>query len=83
MPQCPQLADENEPYHVSIPSIGADGDAVLLPATEGARAVFLRDAFGWLGTMPVTTVETPALGAAPVGKRRVSLAERLVSLPDE
>lgn len=28
-----------------IPSIGVKGDALLLPANEGARAVFLHDVF--------------------------------------
>jgi pimeloyl-ACP methyl ester carboxylesterase len=83
MPQCPQLADESEPFRVSIPSIGAEGDAVLLPAAEGARAVFLRDAFGSLGKLPVSTVEMPTPAAAPARERRVSLAERLAALTDE
>lgn len=83
MPQCPRVADENEPFRVSIPSIGAKGDAVLLPAAEGARAVFLHDAFGSLGKLPVTTVEMPVPAAAPPGKRRPSLAERLAELTDE
>lgn len=82
MTSCPRLADENEPFRITIPSIGADGDAVLMPAAEGARAVFLHDAFGSLGAIPVATVEMEVPVAA-AGQHRMSLAERLVSLPDE
>jgi hypothetical protein len=54
---------------------------VLLPDTVGARAVFLHDAFGTLGTMPVATVEMAV--PMPAAARRVSLAERLMALPDD
>jgi hypothetical protein len=83
MARFPRPTDAHEPVHVAIPSIGAQGDAVLLPATQGARAVFLHDAFGSLGRIPVETVEMPVPDLPGVGKRRPSLAERLVSLPDE
>jgi hypothetical protein len=75
------LAQDEGPVHVSIPAIGANGDAVLLPDTVGARAVFLHDAFGTLGTMPVATVEMAV--PMPAAARRVSLAERLMALPDD
>lgn len=78
----PQLTDDSEPHYVTIPSIGASGDAVLLPASQGARAIFLHDAFGSLGKLPVATVEVPIPTIAGTPKRRVSLAERLVSLPE-
>lgn len=70
------------PLYVTIPSIGASGDAVLLPASQGARAIFLHDAFGSLGKGPVATVDVPIPTIAGTPKRRVSLAERLVSLPE-
>ena len=65
---------------VSIPSIGASAEAVVMPDHRGARAIFVYDAFGTLGTMPVGTVEMPI--PRPAG-RRISMAERLVALPDE
>lgn len=75
--------DVAEPVHVSIPSIGAEGAALLLADARGARAVFLHDAFNTLGKMPVMTVEmaTPSQGV-PVG-RRMSIGERLAAIPDE
>jgi pimeloyl-ACP methyl ester carboxylesterase len=82
MSDTPALADGNAPVHVSIPSIGARGDAVLLPAPQGARAVFLSDAFGTLGTVPVATVEMPTPAVPQAGGRRPSLAERLALLPE-
>lgn len=74
--------DGDAPLHVSIPSIGAAGDAVVQPDDRGARAIFLADAFGTLGRMPVGTVEMaiPA-DARPMG-RRVSIAERLMAITD-
>jgi pimeloyl-ACP methyl ester carboxylesterase len=82
LPNGAKFPDDTQPLHLAIPSIGADGDAVLLPAAEGARAVFMRDAFGTLGKIPVATVEMPVPTAAAVGRRRPSLAERLASLPE-
>jgi pimeloyl-ACP methyl ester carboxylesterase len=70
---------DGEPVNVSIPSIGANADAVLMPDERGARAIFLHDAFGTMGSMPVGTVEMPI--PRPAG-RRASIAEML-ALPDE
>ena len=70
------LAAEEGPAHISIPSIGANGDAVVLPDERGVRAIFLHDAFGTLGTMPVMTVEMPS----PSIGSRVSIAQRIVEL---
>jgi pimeloyl-ACP methyl ester carboxylesterase len=75
------VATDDAPVHISIPAIGANGDAVLLPDKSGARAVFLHDAFGTLGTMPVQTVEMPVPSEIP-GMGRISLAQRLM-LPNE
>jgi hypothetical protein len=83
LPDVGRLAYEEGPVHVSIPSIGANGDAVLLPDDSGARAIFLHDAFGTLGAMPVGTVEMLVPGDLEAAEgRRVSLAERLMQLPD-
>jgi hypothetical protein len=76
------LIAADEPVRVSIPAIGAEGDAVLLPDARGARAVFLHDAFGSLGRMPVMTVEMP-VPRVESGPRRVSIAERLAAITDE
>lgn len=78
-PGAPSALDDGA-VNVSIPSIGASADAVMLPDARGARAIFLHDAFGTLGTMPVGTVEMPV--PRPAG-RRMSVAERLVALTDE
>ncbi len=73
-------SSEDDLVNVSIPSIGACADAVMLPDERGARAIFVHDAFGTLGTMPVGTVEMPI--PRPPG-RRISIAEQLVALSDE
>jgi pimeloyl-ACP methyl ester carboxylesterase len=78
----PPMVDD-APIEVAIPSIGAKGDAVLLPDARGVRAIFMHDAFGTLGTMPVATIEMAVpIELRPMG-RRMSIAERLVALPDE
>lgn len=74
------LPSDDGLMNVSIPSIGASADAVVMPDRRGARAIFVHDAFGTLGTMPVATVEMPI--PRPAG-RRISMAERLVALPDD
>ena len=79
LPGAPSSSDDG-PVNVSIPSIAASADAVVMPDERGARAIFLTDAFGTLGTMPVGTIEMPI--PRPAG-RRASIAERLVALPDE
>lgn len=73
-------SDADGLVNVSIPSIAARADAVVMPDERGARAIFVHDAFGTLGTMPVGTIEMPI--PRPIG-RRVSIAERLMVLPDE
>ena len=72
-----------EPVHITIPSIGAESDAVLLPDERGTRAIFLQDAFDTLGKMPVMTVEMPVPAEARESGRRISIAQRLAALPDE
>ena len=74
---------ETAPVRVFVPSIGADGDAVILPDERGARAVFVEDAFGTLGRMPAVTVQmtTPSVEARP--GRRASVAQRLAELGDD
>jgi pimeloyl-ACP methyl ester carboxylesterase len=74
--------EDDAPLNVSIPSIGANGDAVVQLDTRGARAIFLTDAFGTLGKMPVGTVEMAIPGEARPMGRRVSIAERLAAIPD-
>src|SRR6185436_20365780 len=77
LPGAPSCSD-NGAVNVSIPSIGACADAVLMPDRRGARAIFLYDAFGTLGSMPVGTIEMPV--PRPLG-RRVSIAEQ-IALPE-
>jgi pimeloyl-ACP methyl ester carboxylesterase len=75
-------ADNDAPIEVSIPSIAARGDAVLQPDARGARAIFMHDAFGTLGTMPVETIEMAIPSdLRPMG-RRASIAERLSAIID-
>lgn len=76
------VAIRDEPVEVIIPAIGAKGAAVLLPDARGARAVFLHDAFGTLGTVPVATVELPVPRETPGGTRRISVAERLLAVTE-
>jgi pimeloyl-ACP methyl ester carboxylesterase len=70
----------DELVNVSIPSIGANADAVMMPDARGARAIFVTDAFGTLGTMPVATVE---MAIPRASGRRVSVAERIVAIADD
>jgi hypothetical protein len=79
LPGAPSSSDDGA-VNVSIPSIGASADAVMLPDARGARAIFLHDAFGTLGTMPVQTIEMPI---PHLKGRRPSMAELLVALTDE
>ena len=79
LPGAPSSSDDGA-VNVSIPSVGASADAVMLPDDRGARAIFLHDAFGTLGTMPVQTIEMPIPHLAG---RRPSMAELLVALTDE
>jgi pimeloyl-ACP methyl ester carboxylesterase len=74
--------DDGAPIEVSIPSIGAKGDAVLQPDARGARAIFMHDAFGSLGTMPVETVEMAVPSDLRAMGRRPSIAERLSAIID-
>jgi pimeloyl-ACP methyl ester carboxylesterase len=74
--------NDGAPIAVSIPSIGAMGDAVVSPDARGARAVFMNDAFGTLGTMPVETVEMAVPSDLRAMGRRPSIAERLSAILD-
>ena len=75
------VVTDDAPVEVSIPAIGAAGAAVVLPDASHARAVFLHDAFGTLGTKPVETVELAVPSELITTAERMSLAQRLV-LPD-